>query len=97
MPELYSITLQFTQAGAPLSGAAVQLIPLDPTNKWTCGGGTDASGTCVVHTHGVYRGVAAGKYKICVSKTETEGKAGETDMFKSWPFNQFKSQNVFSC
>lgn len=80
MPELHPIELEFTQSGKPLEGAAVQLIPLDLANKWVSGGGTDARGAATPLTHGTYTGVPAGKYKICVTKTETEGKLGEVDM-----------------
>lgn len=80
MPALHLIELKFTQSGTPIEGAAVQLIPIDPTNKWVSGGGTDALGNAAPLTHGTYAGVPAGKYKICVTKTETEGKLGEVDM-----------------
>ena len=80
MPTLHPIELIFTQSGKPLNGAAVQLIPLDSASKWVTGGGTDAVGSVTLQTHGTYSGVPAGKYKVCVTKTETEGKLGEVDM-----------------
>ena len=71
MPTLYPITLKFTQEGQPCAGALVILIPQD-TNKWTTGGITDAAGGTVLKTHGKYLGVPAGKFKITVSKQETD-------------------------
>src|SRR5690554_1323859 len=77
MPELHPVKLEFTQAGVPLAGAAVQLVPLDATSRWVSGGGTDALGIAIPHTHGTYPGVPAGKYKVCVTKTQTQGETAE--------------------
>jgi len=79
LPELHPVTLEFTQAGAPLAGASVQLVPVDTSNTWVSGGGTDSSGKVSVQTHGKYDGAPAGKYKVCVTKMETEGEAGGLD------------------
>ncbi|GAA5506519.1 carboxypeptidase regulatory-like domain-containing protein [Novipirellula caenicola] len=80
LPELYPVTLTVHQGGAPLSGASVQLIAADPTlSKWVTGGSTDENGEAVVMTHGKYAGAPAGKFKVTVNKTQTEGSANGND------------------
>ena len=71
MPNLYPVTLKFTQEGTPCVEALVSLTP-ESDGQWAVGGITDSGGNIVLHTHGRYPGVPAGKYKITVIKTETE-------------------------
>ncbi|MDR0869495.1 MAG: hypothetical protein LBN39_01735 [Planctomycetaceae bacterium] len=78
MPKLQSVTLSFTQEGEPLAEATVVLVPQFPCD-WTIGGLTDASGSVKLRTHGKYEGAPAGQFKICVSKTVTEGELPKMD------------------
>ncbi len=73
MPSLEPATLKVVQDGAPCAGANVNLKALDSSNKWTCGGTTDETGVVTLKTHGQYKGVPVGKYKVAVSKTVGEG------------------------
>lgn len=68
LPKLYSVKVSVVQEGNPLEAAQVSFIPADPTVRWTAGGRTDAKGTVVPVTHGQYRGIAAGEYKVVVTK-----------------------------
>jgi hypothetical protein len=73
LPPLFPVVIKITQNDAPLAGADVVLMPSEESNqKWACGGMTDAAGALRPKTHGLYDGVPAGKYKVCVSKTEIE-------------------------
>lgn len=73
MPKLNPTTLTVAQEGAPVADAMVQLKAVDASNKWTSGGTTDANGVATIVTHGQYKGVPAGKYKVAVSKIVGEG------------------------
>ncbi len=73
MPDLEQVALTVIQDGKPLDGATVNLKSTDPGNKWTSGGRTDATGVANLVTHGQYKGVPVGKYKVAVSKTVGEG------------------------
>ncbi|MDR0869165.1 MAG: hypothetical protein LBN39_00070 [Planctomycetaceae bacterium] len=66
MPPLYPATLLITQEGKPLPGAMTGLTSAEGSHTWTSGGTTDAEGKLVVFTHGKYRGIPAGKYKVTV-------------------------------
>ena len=70
LPKLVPVTLTFTQEGAPLTGAVVSLI--DPNIQFLVGGTTDADGTVVLYTHGLYKGAPLGKFKVRVVKTESD-------------------------
>lgn len=72
MPKLYPTTITVTQNGQPLENASVSLIPEDETGKWAAGGDTDSSGRASLKTQGMYKGVAEGKYKVCVTKYEED-------------------------
>ena len=74
MPALQKTTLAFVQDGSPLTDATITLVPLESENiRWPAGGTTDSQGVLQVKTMAKYDGVPAGKFKITVSKTETEG------------------------
>ncbi|EMI15500.1 secreted protein [Rhodopirellula maiorica SM1] len=80
LPDLYPVTLTVHQGGAPLAGASVQLVASDPSlSRWVSGGSTDQNGEAVVMTHGKYLGAPAGKFKVTVNKTQTEGNATGND------------------
>lgn len=78
MPKLYPTTLTFTQEGKPLAEASVVLIPQFDC-PWMVGGLTDANGQVPLKTHGKYDGAPAGKFKICVTKTVSEGELPSMD------------------
>jgi len=74
MPALHKTTLTFTQDGVPLADATITLNPMDAANnQWPAGGTTDSKGVLKVKTMSKFDGAPAGKFKITVSKTETEG------------------------
>ena len=71
MPKLYSATITVTQDGAPLVGAEVIILNVDPSVSWSAGGTTDENGTLKLRTMGRYNGAPAGRYKVAVRKVET--------------------------
>jgi hypothetical protein len=73
MPDLQPTMLTVIQGGAPLADATINLKSLDSSITWTCGGVTDANGVATLVTHGQYKGVPVGKYKVSVSKIVGEG------------------------
>lgn len=73
MPKLNPTTITVVQDGAPLADAMITLMSADGSSKWSSGGTTDASGVATMVTHGQYKGVPTGKYKVAVSKTVGEG------------------------
>ena len=73
MPKLNPTTITVIQDGQPLAEAMVTLKAVDESSKWTSGGMTDAKGVATIVTHGQYKGVPAGKYKVAVAKTLGEG------------------------
>ena len=75
MPELHPVTLTLTQAGAPLAGATVRLVPQDASNTWYSGGHSDERGVAVIQTDRKYAGVPAGTYQVTVSKLEMPAPA----------------------
>ena len=75
MPELHPVSLTFTQAGVPLAGATVRLIPQDQNHPWYSGGHTDEDGVAVIQTDRKYPGAPAGAYKVTVSKIEMPAPA----------------------
>lgn len=68
LPNLLPCSVIVTQEGKPLSDAAVALVPQD--GKWSANGVSDANGIAKMYTSGQYEGVVAGKYKVCITKTE---------------------------
>jgi hypothetical protein len=85
LPTLYHVTITITQDGLPLGGADIVLIPDASNEKWAPGGVTDSSGVAHIQTHGKYSGAPVGKYKICVSKTETEKILNRNESDHSFP------------
>jgi hypothetical protein len=71
LPTLYQVSLTFTQDGEPCVDVNVPLIPLDGS-PWGVGGKTNEKGVATFITHGKFSGVPAGKYRVEVSKYETE-------------------------
>ncbi len=90
LPDLYPTTLTIHQSGSPLVGASVQLIATDPVlGKWVSGGSTNAKGEVVVMTHGNFEGAPAGKFKVTVNKTQTEGQVAGNDPGVSSPVKMY--------
>ncbi|MFG0262836.1 MAG: carboxypeptidase regulatory-like domain-containing protein, partial [Novipirellula sp. JB048] len=74
MPELYPATVTITQEGDGLADATVTLYPEDPAlRRWAVGGVTDENGTATLRTHVKFPGAPAGRFKVMVNKTVTEG------------------------
>ena len=73
LPPLYRQSIVITQDGEPFANVSVGVIPVDES-KWNAAGATDANGVAEMYTHGLYRGVAAGKHKVTLSKQMTETK-----------------------
>ncbi|MDR2114847.1 MAG: hypothetical protein LBP87_00545, partial [Planctomycetaceae bacterium] len=86
-----------TQDQTPLEGANVSLHSVTSgTQEWVSGGRTDANGVAEIRTNGRYDGVPAGKFKVLITKTETEPsklppRPDEND--PSFPAWMAKSQN----
>jgi len=71
MPPPVPCEIIVLQEGSPLGGAVVRLHPMDD-NTWNAVGRTDTSGKAILYTDDRFRGTVPGKYKVIVSKTETE-------------------------
>ncbi|MDR1384108.1 MAG: carboxypeptidase-like regulatory domain-containing protein [Planctomycetaceae bacterium] len=87
LPKLHSCTITITQENVPLANANVFLIPADGI-KWNAGGTTDSGGKVVLYTHGKYKGVPLGTYKVTVNKYEIgpEKPNGEATLAKTGNF-----------
>lgn len=72
LPNLVPASIQLTQDGAPLAGATVSLIDPAGSQQFYPGGLSDESGTIELYTNGRYKGAPEGKYKVVVTKTETD-------------------------
>jgi hypothetical protein len=73
MPKPVPCEIIVTQDGTPLEGALVSLQP-SGDGKWSSVGKTNATGKAAVFTLDRYKGAVPGKYKVVVSKTETESR-----------------------
>jgi len=71
-PDTVSCVITITQEGSPLAGASVSLIPADGAKDWLFGATTDTSGNAKIFTYGTAEGAPRGKYKVVVTKTESE-------------------------
>jgi hypothetical protein len=72
LPKLIPCKITITQEGLPLEGASVTLRLVGGTQQWYPNGQTDTFGSIDFYTNGRYKGVPVGKYKIVVTKFETE-------------------------
>jgi hypothetical protein len=73
LPKLNPVSITIIQDGKPLAEAMITLTQLDGAAKWSATGNTNAQG--IAHhfsTNGMYEGVAAGKFKVCIRKVERE-------------------------
>jgi hypothetical protein len=71
-PDVFSCVITITQEGTPLAGAAVELVPSDGATDWMVRGITDSSGSAKMRTYGLADGAPKGKFKVVVTKTETD-------------------------
>jgi hypothetical protein len=71
LPKLYPCSILVTQEGEPLVGATVSLHSTSEKFQWTINGRTDESGKAEIMTHGYFKGVPAGNFKVTVDKLET--------------------------
>jgi len=80
LPKLFTISVTVEQEGNPVPGAVVTLNHLDGDAKWsaTCETGSDGIAKNFV-TNGKYKGVAAGKFQVCVRKYE-QGTMEKVDL-----------------
>lgn len=76
MPALYPAKVVLTQGTAPLAEASVTFVPEDSSlARWPVGAVTDANGVAELRTFAKYSGAPAGKFKVIVNKSLTEGAA----------------------
>lgn len=84
-PKLYPCAIRLTQEGIPVAGIKVSLINAELTDRWAVGAASDDSGLAMIRTHG-YSGAPKGRYKILLSKKETEGRGriGDDHADQGW-------------
>lgn len=71
-PDTVPCVVTVTQEGSPLAGAMVSLVPADGAKDWLFSATTSASGEAKIFTYGRAEGAPKGKYKVVVTKTETD-------------------------
>jgi len=71
-PDTVPCVITITQEGTPLPEAMVSLIPADGAKDWLTSAVTDSSGNAKIFTYGRAEGAPKGKYKVVVTKTETD-------------------------
>ena len=76
MPPLYPVTITLTQENAPLEGATVSLRPIDASNEWAANGKTNAKGVAIISARPDFKGAAAGKYKVLITKKDVVSTRG---------------------
>lgn len=79
LPDLQPLTVKVVQAGSPLAGASVRLVPTDASNPWALGGTTDDKGEAAIQTHGKYAGAPLGEYKVTISKVQSDAASTAAD------------------
>ena len=80
LPDLFPVSVKVEQEGQPVPGAVVSLNHRDGDAKWsaTCETGSDGIAKNFF-TNGKYKGVAAGKFQVCVRKYE-RGEMKKVDL-----------------
>lgn len=71
MPKLNPCIITVNMEGKPVEKVMVRLVSEDQLH-WGCSGFTDSSGKASLVTDGKYKGVPAGKYKVLLSRIDTE-------------------------
>ena len=74
MPDLHKVKIILTQEGKPCDDAKIGLLPLGGDPQWSSGGTTDSNGNLEPVTHGKYKGMPVGKYRVTVDKSVGEGE-----------------------
>jgi len=72
MPKLVPVTIELTQEKKPIADAEITFIPEESITNWFAGGMSDKTGRVVPKTHGKYPGLAPGKFKVIVVKSEID-------------------------
>ena len=89
IPKLYPCTIRVTMDGKPVEKATVALFPDGEGDNteglWGTAGYTDSQGSVTLKTDGQYKGIPAGKYKVCVYRVEIEEREYQ---------GYFESQNL---
>jgi len=71
LPTLFPVSVTVEQEGKPIPGAVVTLNHSDGDAKWSASCETGSDGVAKnFFTNGKYKGVAAGKFQVCVRKLE---------------------------
>ena len=74
MPNLQKVKIILTQEGKPCEDAKIGLLPLGGDPQWSSGGTTNAQGILEPVTHGKYKGMPVGKYRVTIDKSVGEGE-----------------------
>ena len=81
MPELFPCEIKLTQEGEPLTDASILCMSDDPKLiRWAVTGKTGANGIAKIFTMGKFEGAPAGTFAVVISKEETVGDKGATDI-----------------
>jgi len=73
LPVLHPVSVTVEQEGKPVPGAIVTLNHSDGDAKWSASCETGSDGIAKnFFTNGKYKGVAAGKFQVCVRKLERQ-------------------------
>lgn len=74
MPPLYPVSIHLTyEDGTPMADTFLSFKPESGPRNWSVSATTDAKGNAEVRTHGRYKGMPAGKWKITLEKEKLEG------------------------
>jgi len=88
-PKLIPVTLTLAQDGTPLAGATVSL---NGDSQFSVGGVTDARGNVILYTHGKHKGAPLGKYKVRVTKTESDPGPPSPKSFSGPEFEAWRKE-----
>ena len=71
MPTLNPCMITVNMEGKPIENVTVRLVSENQIH-WGCSGITNSSGKAALVTDGKYKGIPAGKYKVLLSRIDTE-------------------------
>ncbi len=94
MPKLQKVKITLTQEGKPCDDAKIGLNPIGGNAQWSSGGTTNSQGVLEPVTHGKYKGMPVGKYKVTVDKSVGEGEPpppSPIDAESQKKFNEYKA------
>jgi hypothetical protein len=92
-PKIYPCKITITQNKVPVENIQISLYDNHISNKWSIGGITNTSGVAVIRTHGQFAGVPSGKFKVVLSKIESEG---ETEVNESMTTRKSETVRIYS-